>query len=104
MRTPRKNILLRGTCEVYPYKTAQGGGTKDKSAKRERSVHGQKLLNQLNAIWQTNEKQKAMFAAIREREGTYIEFKGAENCKLITNSLENLTQGIALLNVRSRRE
>ncbi|MFR5858322.1 MAG: S8 family peptidase [Clostridia bacterium] len=101
MRTPRKNILLRGTCEVYPYKTAQGGGTKDKSAKRERSVHGQKLLNQLNAIWQTNEKQKAMFAAIREREGTYIEFKGAENCKLITNSLENLTQGIALLNVRS---
>ena len=58
MRTPRKNILLRGTCEVYPYKTAQGGGTKDKSAKRERSVHGQKLLNQLKKLSSDFQKQE----------------------------------------------
>ena len=39
-------------------------------------------------------------AAISYNTGTYVEFVGAENCDLVTKSLEVNRQGIKLLNVR----
>lgn len=100
MKNPKKNLILENTYEVYQY-TADGTRGGHVIKQRDRESHGRQLLKQLDFVWQRNEQQKAMFAAIKERQGTYIEFKGAENCDLVSKSLENSTQGITLLNFRN---
>lgn len=102
MKTAKKNLILRDTYEVYHY-TADGARNTSKIISRDRIKHGNRLLKQLDTVWQSNEQQKAMFASIKERKGTYIEFSGAENCDLVAKSLENATQGIELFNFRSER-
>lgn len=100
MKNPKKNLILENTYEVHQY-TADGSRATQVFKPRERISHGTRLLKQLDSVWQGDEQQKAMFAAIKERQGTYIEFKGAENCDLVSKSLENASQGIKLLNFRN---
>lgn len=100
MKDPKRNLILENTYEIHQY-TADGSRVTPVFLKRDRKSHGERLLRQLDAVWQSDEQQKAMFAAIKERQGTYIEFKGAENCDLVSKSLENATQGIKLLNFRN---
>lgn len=99
MRGDKDNFLLKNTFEVHSY-TGEGRPAKNRVVIRDRQAHGKKLLKQLDEAWKSNEQQKAMFASIKDRKGTYIEFKGAENYNLVYGSLENATQGIKLLNVR----
>ncbi len=40
-------------------------------------------------------------AAIHYKDGMYLEFSGAQNCDLASKSLENLSKGIRLLNIRT---
>lgn len=100
MNTPKKNILVTQEPKVFQY-SADGQRGSSKFRPRNASEHGDKLLRQLDVVWNSNEQQKAMFASIKQREGTYIEFKGAEECDLVSKSLENITQGIELLNFRN---
>lgn len=100
MKNPKKNLVLENTYEVHQY-TADSSRGKQTFIPRDRAMHGNRLLRQLDSVWEGDEQQKAMFAAIKERQGTYIEFKGAENCDLLSKSLENVTQGIRLLNFRN---
>lgn len=100
MNNPKKNFILENTYEVHQY-TADGTRGGQIFKPRDRESHGRRLLKQLDSVWQSNEQQRAMFAAIKERQGTYIEFRGAENCDLVSKSLENATQGISLLNYRN---
>lgn len=100
MKNPKKNFILENTYEVRQY-TADGTRGGQVFKERNRENHGRRLLRQLDSVWQSNEQQKAMFATIKERQGTYIEFKGAENCDLVSKSLENAAQGIELLNLRN---
>lgn len=100
MNNPKKNFILKNTYEVYQY-TADGTPGELVFKLRDREIHGKRLLKQLDSVWQSNAQQRAMFAAIKERQGTYIEFRGAENCDLVSKSLENATQGITLLNFRN---
>lgn len=100
MKEPKKNFILENTYEVHQY-TADGTRGGQVFKPRDRESHGRRLLKQLDSLWKSNEQQRAMFAAIKERQGTYIEFKGAENCDLVSKSLENATQGITLLNFRN---
>ncbi len=100
MKDPKKNIILENTYEVHQY-TADGTRGGQSFKPRDRESHGRYLLRQLDSVWQKDEQQRAMFAAIKERQGTYIEFRGAENCDLVSKSLENVTQGITLLNFRN---
>ena len=100
MNNPKKNFILKNTYEVHQY-TADGTRGGQVFKPRDRESHGRLLLKQLDSVWKSNEQQRAMFAAIKERQGTYIEFRGAENCDLVSKSLENATQGITLLNFRN---
>lgn len=100
MKNPKKNFILENTYEVLKY-TADGQRGGKKFKERDRYNHGRELLKQLDNVWKRNEKQKAMFAAIKEREGTYLEFRGADNCDLVAKSLENVNKGIELLNLRN---
>lgn len=100
MNKAKKNFILENTYEVLQY-TADGARGGQVFKQRDRESHGRRLLKQLDTVWQSNEQQRAMFASIKERQGTYIEFRGAENCDLVSKSLENATQGITLLNFRN---
>ena len=100
MTTSKKNFILQDTYEIHQY-TADSSRSRTAFAPRNRDSHGKRLLRQLDDVWKGNEQQKAMFASIKEREGTYIEFKGAEDCDLVSKSLENNREGIELLNFRN---
>ena len=95
----KKNLILKDTYEVDIYTSDSARGN-NKFKPRDKNVHGNYLLRQLNYVWSADEQHKAMFATLKQQEGIYIEFKGAENCDLITKSLENASQGIKLLNLR----
>ncbi|MHB8127812.1 MAG: S8 family peptidase [Mobilitalea sp.] len=95
----KKNLILKDTYEVNIYTSDSARGS-NKFKPRDKNVHGNHLLSQLNYVWSADEQHKAMFATLKQQEGIYIEFKGAENCDLITKSLENASQGIKLLNLR----
>jgi len=98
----KKNIILTDTYEAHSY-TSDSAVINKNYKPRVRQEHGNYLLNQLNEVWLEVEKRKAMFASIKERHGTYIEFKGAENCDLLYKSLENAHQGIEFLNLRNEK-
>ena len=100
MKEPKKNFVLHNTYEVHQY-IPDGTRNTSKILSRNRNIHGNRLLKQLDAVWQNNEQQKAMFASIKERQGTFIEFKGADDCDLVFKSLENVKEGIRLLNFRN---
>ena len=100
MDRQKKNIILHNTYDAINF-ISDSSRSNNKIKPRDREFHGQRLLRQFENVWKTNEQQKAMFATIKERQGTYIEFKGASNCDLLIKSLENTSQGIELLNVRS---
>lgn len=96
----KKNIVLQHTLvDTYTY-TSDGSHVNKKYKPRERQEHGTYLLKQLDSMWKNAEQRKAMFATIKEREGTYIEVKGADNCDLLYKSLENVKEGIEFLNLR----
>ena len=99
MNSQKRNIVLQNTYEVHQYIADGSMGTR-KLMTRDRNSHGKRLLHHLDELWKSDAQQRAMFAAIKERQGTYIEFRGAENCDLVYKSLENASQGIRLLNIR----
>ncbi len=93
------HFILNDTCESQKY-TAEGTPVSSKPIQRDRASHGAKLIRQLDDAWEENSQQRANFISVKDRKGTYIEFQGAENYELVTKSLENMQQGIRLLNVR----
>jgi hypothetical protein len=96
----KKNIFLTNTYEEHSYTSDSTVITKNYKP-RIRQEHGEYILKQLNKVWADEDQRKAMFASIRERQGTYIEVKGAENCDLLFKSLESAKQGIEFLNLRN---
>lgn len=93
------HFILNNTYETYKY-SAEGTPITLHYKQRDRASHGAGLLRQLDLAWKENDRQRAMFASIKDRKGTYIEFQGAENYNLVTKSLEDVRQGVLLLNVR----
>lgn len=96
------NIFLVDTEETYRF-TAVNTGRRNLKLPERISVkaHADKLLKE----YQEAEKEFQSYspkniAAIKHKTGTYVEFSGAENCDLVVKSLENISQGIKLLNVR----
>jgi len=79
---------LTNTYEEHSYTSDSTIITKNYKP-RIRQEHGEYLLKQLNQVWVDEDQRKAMFASIQERQGTYIEVKGAENCDLLFKSLES---------------
>lgn len=95
------NIFLNNITETIQYTSKQRGMGKP-LPNRSRITHAQRLERKLTAIWNEvqHQEQRRLAIAVPVRSGTYIEFKGEPNFNLNTKSLENLTQGIRLLNVK----
>ncbi|MEO5991241.1 MAG: hypothetical protein ABIP68_06360, partial [Ferruginibacter sp.] len=95
-----KHIFITGSVNSEKYKVRGTPVTTKPLPVRNRVSHSQKLITQLEAIWQQKEQLQQQRGAeqIATREGTYISFTSAADHDLITKSLEDLRKGIRLLN------
>lgn len=97
------NIFLSDITDKYNFSSVSKMGPEFKIPNRPNvKSHSEKLLNEFHKA------QKEFNAFLPEKtlaksfnDGLYVEFSGADNCELITGSLENESQGIKLLNVRN---
>ncbi|WP_289980786.1 S8 family peptidase [Lactobacillus sp. UCMA15818] len=95
----KRNIFLQGTEASIEY-GGKPGMNGDKFPHRANAYgHGAFIQRKLKESYERSSKQKQA-AAIRYKEGTYLEFTSAPDYDLSLNSLEDLRQGIKLLNVR----
>ena len=96
------NVFLSDTAETYDFSsTPKPGGELQIPFRTNRQSHSDKLVAQFReAQNHFNSYTPEQVAAISYNTGTYVEFVGAENCDLVTKSLEDNRQGIKLLNVR----
>lgn len=102
MAVEKKNIILSKTAESLSYaSTPRNIGRNYPS--RNITSHAESIKRKLDNCFSQSLTQRQV-AAIRCKEGTYLEFFGAENYDLAVKSLENRTQGISLLNVHEDSE
>ena len=102
MAVEKKNIFLKQTAETMPYiSSSKPIGTN--FPKRTVETHAKFVQRKLQECYSDSLTQKQV-AAIRYKEGTYLEFSSAQGHDLAIKSLENRTAGIRLLNVRDDEE
>lgn len=102
MAVEKKNIFLKDVTETRPYKYAGGsGGDSVSLPARNIASHASHLKKQFMAAF-TNSKKLTppQVAAIRCKEGTYLEFSGQSGYALTVQSLEHVGKGVRLLNVK----
>lgn len=93
----RPNLILVNTCHQEPYTAPQGGWGKPPIV-RNPALHAAKLNKELQAAFTADDDRRAH--AVTDRHGIYLEFTGPQNGDLVTKSLEDVQQGVRLLNVR----
>ena len=99
MAVNKRNIFLEQTRESLPYTSGPARFNRNFPTRENPMAHAtyiEKKLRQCNA--ETLEPKQV--AAIRYKQGVYLEFSSKEGFSLNTKSLENLTKHIRLLNVR----
>ncbi len=100
MAVEKRNIFLFNTIEPLPYASGSKPGPRKKIPERDVYAHAEKLKRKFEEAYAQAQNQKRA-AAIREREGTYLEFFSKQQHDLAVKSLENLSAGIRLLNVKT---
>ncbi len=97
-----KHIFIQGNVSSEKYRAPSAMGAKPRIPVRDRATQSQKLLNQFAEIRQQKEhlQQQRSAEQIATREGTYIQFNSSADHDLITKSLEDLSKGIRLLNIK----
>ena len=97
-----KHIFITGNVSSEKSRAPSGMGGEPRIPVRDRKSQSQKLLSQLDSIWQVKEQLQQQRAAeqIAAKEGMYISFTSAANHDLITKSLEDIRKGIRLLNIQ----
>jgi hypothetical protein len=98
----KKNIFLDGTKISLPY-VGSGNGKKNFPERDDHKAHAKFIERKLKECYERSATQKQI-AAIRYKEGVYLEFSSAAQYDLATKSLENITQGIRLLTVKSDKK
>lgn len=98
----KKNIFLKNTIQEFPF-SGDPKNIQRKYPKRNVKSHAEFIQNRILQSYASEKTQKQV-AAIKYKEGTYLEFSGAPFQDLETKSLENRPQGIRLLNVREDDE
>ena len=93
----RPNLILANTRHQEPYTAPQSGRGKPPIA-RNPTLHAAKLNKELQDAFAADDDRRAH--AVADRHGIYLEFTGPQNGDLATKSLEDVRQGVRLLNVR----
>ncbi len=103
MSVEKKNIFLNDTNKSIPYVSRSMLIGKNFPLRDNSKLHAQFIGRKLNECYERSKTQKQA-AAIRYKEGVYLEFSSAAKHDLAIKSLENRTQGIRLLNVKTDNE
>jgi len=105
MPVEKKNIFLPGTAKPLPFTSKSSRGSKLAIPSRDPEQHVNYLKRKFEEVYAQNRNlTQQQVAAIRYKEGVYLEFSGQENHDLLVKSLENVRSGIRLLNVRTDSE
>lgn len=102
MSVEKRIFFLNQTAESMPY-TSSPKPVEPKFPKRTVATHAAYIKRKLQECY-TNELTQKQVAAIRYKEGIYLEFSGAKDHDLAIRSLENRSAGIRLLNVHEDEE
>lgn len=96
-------IFINNTKENLSYTSPQSGGTGYRLPPRGRSAHGNKILRSLENSWRQFQGIQSQRGAVSAttRDGIYLEFRSRAGFDLVTKSLEDIRQGVRLLNVKS---
>lgn len=98
----KANIFLSNTKESMPYKTTRKGrGTRNYPHLDRPLEHVRKLKQELDSIVKTTITSQQV-AAIKEKDGFYLDVSGKQGYDLKYDSLEDETAGIQLLNIQSK--
>lgn len=97
-----KHIFISGIAKTEKYKARSSNGSELRIPERDRATHSQKLLRQFDEIRQSKEllEQQRSAEQITTRDGTYLSFKSSISKDLIVKSLESISNGIRLLNIK----
>ena len=98
-----KNLFIEGTCVRLGFTSKGGFSTSNYPIRSNPREHAKFIEKRLQEC-QTQITEQRKTAAFRYRDGLYLEFKGKEANDLNIKSLENIPQGIRLLNVRQEGE
>lgn len=99
MTVDKKNIILRNTEETVPYSSGAKRVEKNFPNRNNIAAHGAFINRRLQECYERTDAQKQA-AAIKYKEGIYLEFSSAQGHDLATKSLESKQQGIRLLNIK----
>lgn len=103
MAVDKRNIFLTNTAEATSYTSPSRRGGQPFYPKRNVSSHAELIQSKLRHSYEVaNEQRQA--ATVRYKEGIYLEFSSAPQYDLAIKSLENLKEGIRLLNVREDKK
>jgi len=98
----KKNIFLSNTMEHYDYKAQRKRGSDPHVPQRDSAQHAVTLKQDLfTAYKKHNDLTPKQIAAIKYKDGICLEFSGQQAHELMFKSLENMSVGIRLQNVRT---
>jgi hypothetical protein len=101
MAIDKKNIFLSNTAINYNYKAQGKRGSDPCIPKRNPMQHAETLRQKLTAAYKKhNDLTPKQMAAIKYKDGICLEFFGQQAHELMLKSLENMSVGIRLQNVK----
>ncbi|MGI6090192.1 MAG: S8 family peptidase [Saccharofermentanales bacterium] len=103
MAVEKRNIFLANTAEATHYASPPRRGRQFSYPERNIKSHANLIQTKLRNSYEVANRQKQA-AAIRYKDGVYLEFSSATQYDLAIQSLENRKEGIRLLNVRKDAE
>ncbi|MBN1412559.1 MAG: S8 family peptidase [Spirochaetales bacterium] len=97
-----KHFFVENIVQPLGYKSKGTPVPPMKYPPRDRISHAQKLIDQFDKMWKSNNDMKIQRQAlsIKSRIGAYVQFSSSVDFELLSKSLEDIRQGIRLLNIR----
>jgi subtilisin family serine protease len=99
----KRNIFLRNTETALDYSGRSIPIKSNYPVRKDANAHANFIQSKLNDSYERSKIQKQA-AAIRYKNGVYLEFSGSLGHELSVKSLEDRRQGIRLLNVKENLE
>jgi len=107
MAVEKPIIFLKNTITTSSFTSPKSAfGERRLPERNDQTGHASYLRGRFQSVREARDSSKQLtpkqVAAIKYKDGFYVEFVGQANCDLLTKSLEDQRQGVRLLNIRER--